>query len=110
MDDEQAAKAIARFVLSLPPDPEAAHKEFDRPTAHLARTLATEKRRRNVRASLAELARSSADQFPAASAALEQLLAEPIPKDPAKDDLWVSLVVGLAREQPDRAFADETLD
>lgn len=107
--DEEAATAIARFVFSLPPDREPARKEFDRQTARLARTLATDKRRRNVRASLAELARISADEFPLASAALEQLLAEPMPKDPAKDDLWVSLVVGLAQEQLAHAFADEPL-
>lgn len=108
--DEEAARAIARFLVSLPHDPEAAPKAVDRATARLARTLATDKRRRNVRASLAELARGSADEFPVASAALERLLAEPIPKDPAKDDLWVSLVVGLAQEQLAHAFADQTLD
>lgn len=107
--DEEGAKAIARFVVSLPPDPEAAPRELDRATARLARTLATNKRRLNVRASLAELARGSADEFPAASAVLEQLLAEPIPKDPAKDDLWVSLVIGLAQEQLAHAFDDEML-
>jgi hypothetical protein len=50
------------------------------------------------------------DQFPVASAALERLLAEPTPEDPAKDDIWVSLVVGLAQEQLAHAFADQTLD
>lgn len=85
--DLEAAKAIAHFVFSLPPDPQAAPKKFDRATARLARTLATDERRRNVRASLAELARGSADEFPLATAALERLLAEPVPKDPAKDDL-----------------------
>jgi hypothetical protein len=108
--DLEAAKAITEFVVSLPPDPETARKTFDRATARLARTLATDKRRRDVRASLAELARGSAEEFPVASAALERLLAEPIPKDAAKDDLWVSLVVGLAQEQLAHAFADETLD
>jgi hypothetical protein len=108
--DLEAAKAIAEFVVRLPPDPETARKAFDRATARLARTLATDKRRRDVRASLAELARGSAEEFPAASAALERLLAEPIPKNAAKDDLWVSLVVGLAEEQLAHAFADETLD
>jgi hypothetical protein len=56
------------------------------------------------------LREASAEEFPLASAALERLLAEPIPKDSAKDDLWVSLVVGLAQEQLAYAFADETLD
>ncbi len=108
--DLEAATAIAEFVVSLPPDPETARKAFDRATARLARRLATDKRRRQVRTSLTELARGSAEEFPVASAALERLLAEPIPKDAAKDDLWVSLVVGLAQEQLAHAFADETPD
>ncbi len=108
--DLEAAKAITEFIVSLPPDPETARKAFGRATARLARTLATDKRRRDVRASLAELARGSAEEFPAASAALERLLAEAIPKDAAKDDLWVNLVVGLAQEGLAHAFADETLD
>jgi predicted RNase H-like nuclease len=54
--------------------------------------------------------REAPPRFPAGSAALERLLAEPIPKDAAKDDLWVSLVVALAQEQLAHAFADETLD
>ncbi len=41
----------------------------------------------------------SADEFPAASAALERLLAEPVPKDPAKDEVWRNVVVDLAQEQ-----------
>ncbi len=52
-----------------------------------------------MRAALAELAAMSADEFPAASAALERLLAEPVPKDPAKDEVWRNVVVDLAQEQ-----------
>lgn len=60
---EEGAKAIARFLVSLPPDPEAGSRELDRATARLTRTLATDKRRVHVRASLAELARGFADEF-----------------------------------------------
>src|SRR5436309_10430070 len=70
--DLEAAKAIAEFVAGLPPDLETARKAFDRATARLARTLATDKRRRDVRASLAELARGAAEEFPVASDALER--------------------------------------
>jgi hypothetical protein len=52
-----------------------------------------------VRGALAELADLCADDFPLSAAALGRLLAEPIPEDPAKDELWVHLVVGLAQEQ-----------
>ena len=41
----------------------------------------------------------SADEFPRAADALNELLAEPVPADPAKDELWVNLVLGLAEEQ-----------
>lgn len=44
-----------------------------------------------------------------ASLALGELLAEPVPEDPAKDDLWVDLVVGLAHEQLEDALADGTV-
>jgi len=106
---EEAAEAIARFVVGLPPNSEAAPKQLDRATARLARSLATDERRRTARASLATLAHNSAGEFPLASGALERLLAEPIPEDPAKDDLWVSLVIGLAREQLARAFVGDEL-
>jgi hypothetical protein len=107
--DEEAANAIARYVFSLPANAKADSKQLNRANAQLARTLATEGGRRKVRASLAELAQVSADEFPLSSAALQRLLAEPIPKDPAKDELWVRLVVGLAEEQLAEVLADETL-
>jgi hypothetical protein len=62
-----------------------------------------------VRASLAELAELSADEFPLASMALRELLAEPVPDDPVKDELWVNLVVGLAQEQLEDVLADATV-
>lgn len=61
-----------------------------------------------MRAALAELAELSAEEFPLASLALRELLAEPVPDDPAKDELWVNLVVGLAHEQLEDALADPT--
>ena len=97
--DEEAAKAIARFAVDLAQAPQAGRKRFKRARARLARALATDERRRDTRAALAELVALSAEEFPHAAAALEHLVAEPIPKDPASDDLWVSVVVGLAEEQ-----------
>lgn len=62
-----------------------------------------------MRAALGELAELSAEEFPLASLALRELLAEPVPDDPAKDELWVNLVVGLAHEQLEDALADATI-
>jgi hypothetical protein len=58
-----------------------------------------------MRAALAELAATSADGFPRAAGALSELLAEPMSGDPANDELWVNLVVGLAEEQVIAALA-----
>ena len=105
--DEEGARAIARFAVDLPQAPPAGRKRFKQARARLARTLATDERRRDTRAALTELVALSTEELPNAAAALERLVAEPIPKDPAKDDLWVSVVVGLAEEQLAEAFGDE---
>lgn len=107
--DEEAAKAVAEYAVGLSVSRRPSRKQRDRATARLAATLATEERRRSVRASLTELAELSADEFPLASSALHELLAEPVPADPVKDDIWISLVVGLAQEQIEDALVNETL-
>jgi hypothetical protein len=107
--DEEAAKAIAAYAFSVPAGRRPSRKQRDRASAQLARTLATDERRRDVRASLAELAELSAEEYPLASRALRGLLAEPVPDDPVKDELWVSLVVGLAQEQLEDALGDATM-
>jgi hypothetical protein len=81
-------------------------RQSDRATGRLASALATDERRRSVRAALGELAELSAEDFPLASSALQDLLAEPVPDAPAKDELWVSLVVDLAQEQLEDALTD----
>lgn len=106
--DEEAAKAVAAYAFSASASRRPSRKQHDRATAQLARTLATDERRRAVRASLAELAEISADEFPLASLALRELLAEPFPDDPVNDELWVNLVVGLPHEQLEDALADAT--
>jgi hypothetical protein len=98
VDDEQAAKAIAQYVV-IASHPKASRKRSDRAAATLARSLATDARRQNTRAALTELAAMSADEFPRASAALRDLLTEPVPNDPAEDDLWITVVVDLAEDQ-----------
>jgi hypothetical protein len=63
-----------------------------------------------VRASLTELSELSADDFPLASAALHELVAEPFPRDALKDQIWINLVVGLAHEQLEDALGEGSLD
>lgn len=104
--DEEAAKAVAAYAFGVSANRRPSRKQRDRATARLARSLATDERRRAVRAALAELTELSAEEFPLASAALRELLAEPVPDDPVKDELWVSLVVGLAHEQLEDALVD----
>ncbi len=104
--DEEAAEAIAAYAFSASAGRRPSRKQRDRATAQLARTLATDERRRAVRASLAELAELSADEFPLASLVLRELLAEPVPDDPVNDELWVNLVVGLAHEQLEDALGN----
>jgi len=107
--DEEAAKAVAAYAFSVSASRRPSRKQRDRATARLASSLATNERRRAVRASLAELAELSAEEFPLASLALQELLAEPVPDDPAKDELWVNLLVGLAHEQLEGALVDATV-
>jgi hypothetical protein len=101
--DEEAAKAIARHVVEVGQG--AGRRRSRVATARLARALATDERRRSMRAALAELAATSADEFPSAAGALSGLLAEPMSGDPAEDELWVNLVLGLAEEQVIAALA-----
>jgi hypothetical protein len=107
--DEETAKAVAEYAFSMSASRRPSSKQRERATARLASSLATDERRRAVRASLAELAELSAEEFPLASLALRELLAEPAPDDPVKDELWVNLVVGLAQEQLEDALADATV-
>jgi len=104
--DEEAAKAVAEYAFSVSVGRRPSRKQRDRATARLASSLATDERRRAMRAALAELVELSAEEFPLASLALRELLAEPVPDDPVKDELWVNLVVGLAQEQLEDALVE----
>lgn len=104
--DEEAAVAIAEYAFSMSAARRPSRRQRDRATDRLASALATDERRRSVRAALGELAALSAEDFPLASKALRDLHAEPVPEAPAKDELWVSLVIGLAQEQLEDALTD----
>jgi hypothetical protein len=108
--DEEAAKAVAEYAFTLSTSGRPSRKHHDRAAARMAERLATDERRESVRASLAELAELSADEFPLASSALQELLGEPFPHDPVKDEIWINLVVGLAHEQLDDALGEGTPD
>jgi len=97
--DEENAKAIARYLVEIASRPTASRKRSQRAAAGLARSLATDERRHSMRMALSGLASVSAEEFPHAAAALNKLLAEPVSNDPAKDELWMSLVAGFAEEQ-----------
>ena len=88
LDRSEVADAVARYLR-------------DETQAWLARVLATDARRRALRRALGRLADAAAEEFPLATAALTALLAEPMAADPAEDDLWVGLVVGLAQHALD---------
>jgi len=54
-----------------------------------------------MRRALAQLAEAAGEEFPLAVGAMRSLLDEPTPSDPAEDDLWVNLTVGLAQAHLD---------
>jgi hypothetical protein len=88
LDDDEVEQAVSQFL----------GQESE---GWLARALATDTRRRAMRRALGRLADAGDEEFPLATAAITGLLAEPLAEDPAEDDLWVSLVVGLAQQQLD---------
>jgi hypothetical protein len=96
---DEADAAAVEFIASFPPDWSEAPEVATAATHQLARALATDERRASMRRALTMLAESAEDDFPLASQALSRLLAEAVPSDPADDDLWVNLTVGLLQEQ-----------
>lgn len=98
IDFEEADEAVVGFIESFPDPWEETPRGAEQAAHWLARTLATDERRAAMRSALAELADVAHEEFPLAAGSLEALLAEVMPEDPAEDDLWVNLVVGLAQE------------
>lgn len=88
LDADEVSAAVGRFLS-------------DRDEAWLARTLATDARRAAMRRALSQLADAAGEEFPLAVGAIRSLLDEPISNDPAGDDLWTNLVVGLAQAHLD---------
>jgi hypothetical protein len=93
--DEAAAKFLESFPESWEEKPAAANQ-----AAHwLARTLDDGDRRQKMRVALGALAEEAAGDFPRAARTLTALLAEPVPEEPAEDDLWVNLCIGVVQAQ-----------
>jgi hypothetical protein len=88
LDEGEVGEAVSRFLR-------------EESESWLARRLGTDERRRAMRRALGRLADAGSEEFPLATAAVTALLAEPMPADPAEDDLWVNLVVGLAQQHLD---------
>jgi hypothetical protein len=96
---EEANEAVARFIESFPDEWHKLPAAADQAAHWLARVLATDERRSRMREALALLRDTVAEDYPLTSEAFGEVLAEPQPEDPADDDLWVNLVIGLAQEQ-----------
>ena len=52
----------------------------------------------------------SADEFPLASSAPQELHGESFPYRPVKDEIWINLVVGLAHEQLEDVLGEGIAD
>ena len=65
--------------------------------------VATNERRRRLRAAVSDLAEAADDGSPLVARALREIVAEPVPEDPAEDELWVHAAAAAVR----RALADD---
>ncbi len=81
------AATLARRDANVPAEEIAAALAACTPSA-----LATDERRRAVRARLARLAALGRSSVPALAAQLEAIAAEPLPEDAAADDVWEVVV------------------
>ena len=108
---DEADEASAKFIESFPREWQKQPQGAQRAAHWLARTLDRDERRQRMREALARLAQTGDEEFPRATAALDELLGEPVPEDPADDDLWVNLCVGVVQERLARiGFDDEWPD
>ena len=92
--DEERHGAAASFVATTVDTRSAEFAEQSRRA--LARSLATDERRAEVREAVAENFAGASAQLPLLAAAVDELLGEPIPEDAGDDDLWVGAVFGPA--------------
>jgi hypothetical protein len=93
ISDDERYSASASFQATPPWEPGSVPLA-GQATRALARSLATEERRRQTRATLADLATTTRDELPFLTSAIDELLGEPIPDDAGEDDVWVSALFG----------------
>jgi hypothetical protein len=94
ISDEERYSATASFVAKPPREGVSGHTFIEQSTRALARSLATDERRRGARDELAYLAAEARDEIPLLADAIDELLGEPLPDDAGEDDLWVSTLFG----------------
>lgn len=94
ISDDERYSASASFVAKPPPAGASGRSFMEQTSRALARSLATDGRRRETREELAGLAVAARDEIPLLANALDELLGEPIPDDAGEDDVWVSALFG----------------
>lgn len=102
LEPEEVDEALAGLVEGLPPSVEELPDELVRRLPALAGSLATDDRRRELRAAIARIGEAAEEEFPLAAAALRALAGEPLPDDPAADELWAE----FARQVVAQEFED----
>jgi hypothetical protein len=100
ISDEERHSASASFIAKPPPEGASGRTFIEQSTRALARSLATDERRRQARDELAYLAFEARDEIPLLADAIDELLGEPLPDDAGKDDVWVSALFGAGVVEP----------
>jgi hypothetical protein len=86
--EERRRRAVAAAILAVRNVEVSEAEVAEALAASAPGRLATDERRRAVRARLGRLGRLGRTSLPALAAELEQIAAEPLPADPAADDVW----------------------
>lgn len=107
LEPEEVDEALAGLVEGLPPSVEELPDELVRRLPALASSLATEERRRELRAAIARIGETAEEEFPLAAAALRALAGEPLPDDPAADELWLEFARHVAAQELEDLLAAE---
>lgn len=103
---EEVDEAIARLVEGLPPSVEELSDELARRLPALARSLANDDRRRELRAAILRIGETADEDFPLAAAVLRTLAEEPLPDDAGSDELWLAFVRQVAAQELELVIAD----
>ena len=97
--EERRRMAIEAAVLAVRNAEASGAEVAEALAANAPGRLATDDRRRAVRARLGRLGCLGRTSLPALAAELERIAAEPLPADPATDDVWEVVAHALLAEQ-----------